>query len=138
MSGEVNPKTGVASTAKQQQRVDLVSPHRLLQNLAVHCSRIKGISLSNNRDTAAFCQVGELKAMAIARGGNVTSHNGKALLQKELQRIARACLAMKTENSRGTVFFSRDKCMNGIFSNRDMYGRSAIYTVDNGPAGTMS
>ena len=51
------------------------------------------------------CLVEELKAMLIARSGNVTGSNGKGLNKIELQKMVRAFLLVETDNSKHTVYF---------------------------------
>ena len=64
--------------------------------------------------------------MVIARGGNVTGRDGKALRREELQRIVRAYLAMEVENSRVTAYFNREKYKNGVFASIDTTERQSI------------
>ena len=119
MRGEVNPKTGVAFTVAEQRKIVSVSLHNLLQNLAARRNTIRGVSLLDNRDTVASCQVEELEKMVTTRGGNVTGRDGKALRREKLQRIVWEYLAMEAKNSRSIVYYNRSKHNNGIFANTD-------------------
>ena len=119
MLGDVNPKMGAEYTTAERRTIYATSPHNLLQSSTARHSGIMGVSLPSERETITSCRVEELKAIVIARGGNVTGRNGKALYREELQWIVWAYLSMETENSRGTVYFNHTKNKNGIFSNMD-------------------
>ena len=67
----------------------------------------------------------ELKAMVIARGGNLTSE-GKAMVKEELQVLVRAFLSVEKENTKHTVYFDRSRNNNGIFANIDTSERKTI------------
>ena len=64
--------------------------------------------------------------MIIARGGNRTGRNDKALCREEMQKVVWAYVSMEMENSRSTVYFNRERKKNGIFSKLDTGERQSI------------
>jgi len=126
MSGDVNPKTCAKFTADERRKIEATQPHNLLHNSAARRDNINGLSLPSGRETVSSCRVEELKAMVIARGGGVTGRDGKALRREELQKVVRAYLSMEAKNTRSTVYFNRNRDLNGIFADIDTSERQTV------------
>jgi len=103
MIGDLNPKTMEEYTPDERSQIDAVQPHNLIHNSAARRETINGMSLPPDKTTVAECRPEELKTMIVARGGNVTSKEGRALTVPELQRQVRAYLSMEKENSQHVV-----------------------------------
>ena len=124
--GDLNPKTKAEYSRDERLQIDTVQPHNLAHNSAARRETINGLSLPSDRNTVAQCRPEELKAMIIARGGNVTGKDGRALTIPQLQRTVRAYLSMEKENSKHTVYFKRDHDNNGLFADIDTSERKSI------------
>ena len=64
--------------------------------------------------------------MIIARGGNCTGRDGKALRREEMQKVVCPYVLMEMENSRSTVYFNREREKNGLFTKVDTSERKMI------------
>ena len=126
MRGDLNPKTVSEFTSDEKRKIAAIQPHNLLHNSAARRENISGCSLPRDRTTVADCKVEELKAMVVARGGNVTGRDGKSLKKMELQKVVRAYLSLEMENPSGTVYFNRSREENGIFANIDTSERKSV------------
>ena len=100
-----------------------------MHNSAAPREDINGLSLPEGKATVDKCTVDELKAMVIARGGNVTGKDGKALPKPELVRIVRAYLLLEKQNTKHTVYFKRDRKNNGIFAKIDTSERKSVKQI---------
>ena len=129
MNGELDPKTSKEFTPDQKKMIESVQPHNLLHNSAAPREDINGLSLPEGKATVDKCTVDELKAMVIARGGNVTGKDGKALPKPELVRIVRAYLLLEKQNTKHTVYFKRDRKNNGIFAKIDTSERKSVKQI---------
>ena len=124
--GHLNPKTMREYSYEERTHINAIKPHNLVHDSAARREHVNGMSLPSDRSTVAECRPEELKAMVIARGGNVTGGDGKALNQKELRKTVRAYLSLESQNSKHTVYFNRDRHHNGIFSEFDTSERKTI------------
>ena len=61
-------------------------------------------------------RIEELKAMVVARSGNVTSRDDKGLNKAELQKVVQAYLLLEADKPSGTAYFNRAPEENSIFA----------------------
>ena len=119
MKGKLDPKTGNQFTDQQKALFDSLDVHNLCHNSAINRDRVNGLSFPEGKNSVYTCTVDELRAMVIARGGNLTGRDGKGLRKAELQQLMAAYLQLEKMNPAHTVYFDRSKNRNGIFANID-------------------
>ena len=76
--GLTNSKTMAVFTNEEKEVIGRIQPHNLLHNSAAPCEVIGSLSLPASRSTVAECRLEELKAMIIARRGDMTARDGTA------------------------------------------------------------
>jgi len=119
MNGELDTRERTELSSEDKISIDLIQPHNLLHNSAVDTNKIKGISLPNNKSSLTECVVPELKAMIVARGGGLTSRDGKAYNKDDLILHINAYQLLEEENPTATVYFDRSETNNGSFAQID-------------------
>lgn len=131
MIGDLNLKTVAEYTSAERMLIEVIQPHNLFQNLAARRESINGLSLPLDRATVAECRPEELKAMVVARGGNITDKDGRTLTKEQLQRMARVYLSSEKENSKHIVYFKWDRISNGIFADIDTSEHQSVPQIIN-------
>ena len=117
MRGDLNPTTVSEFTSNEKRKIGAIQSHNLLHNSAARWENISGCSLPRDRTTVADCEVEELKAIVVARGGNLTGRDGKSPKKMELQKVVRAYLSLEMENPSGMVYSNHSREENSIFAN---------------------
>ena len=129
MMGDLDPKTCRPFTEEHLNWLQYTTVHNLLHNSEANADNIDGVLLPPGKACVNDCIMDELKKMVIARGGNLTGRDGKAIPSNQLKRLVRANLLLEKENSKHTVYFQRAKTDNGIFTNFDTSERKSIRNI---------
>ncbi|EJK67549.1 hypothetical protein THAOC_11399, partial [Thalassiosira oceanica] len=109
MRGDVDPRSMAELTVEQTETMSRLEPHNLLHNSKESVEQIKGISLPAGRNSLDECRNPELKAMIVARGGNVTGDDGKALNGSQMRQLLRAYMSREELCPLTSVHFKRDR-----------------------------
>ena len=129
MIGELDPKTGAAYSAEDQEKLNNLEPHNLLHDTSTD-KATQNKSLPPGRNSVKECTNNELKLILISKGASI-SKNGKGFSKTDLEIYAQGHLLVDDENESHTVHFNRSRENNGSFAVIDTSSRKSIPQIIN-------